>query len=439
MSKVLRAVSLFSNCGAGDLGYREAGFRFDVMAELDPRRLYVAMLNHPESVGVAGDLRITASEVVDEWRKRRRDERPALLAACPPCQGMSSARSRRGREADPDAGSRDSRNLLVSVIVRVAEELKPRVLVVENVPAFLRRQVRHPVTRQPISAAALLIDNLYQDYAAYPLMADLADFGVPQTRKRSFLTLVRRDEQGLVWLQGRSRCPYPRPTHGPEANSPHVTVSEALADLPVLDASAPEFAVSADPFHFVPVYNRRQYQLVAAIPPDTGGSAWVASNCEACSRDTDDLEAAVCAHCGARLPRPTVELADGTVRLVRGFRTSSYTRMKADRPAATVTTASGHMGSDRTLHPRQNRVLSPRECAILQTLPADFEWGDALARWGHTNVREMIGEAVPPAFTRAHGQALVRVLTGRGPAGLMSCSDPRVLKAHLALPCVAGP
>ncbi len=42
-----RAVSLFSNCGAGDLGYREAGFKFDVMAELDPRRLEVSLLKSP--------------------------------------------------------------------------------------------------------------------------------------------------------------------------------------------------------------------------------------------------------------------------------------------------------------------------------------------------------------------------------------------------------
>ncbi len=51
MSK-LRAVSLFSNCGAGGVGYRNAGFRFDVMAELDPKRLDVCLLNHPGAEGV---------------------------------------------------------------------------------------------------------------------------------------------------------------------------------------------------------------------------------------------------------------------------------------------------------------------------------------------------------------------------------------------------
>ena len=85
------AVSLFSNCGAGDLGFAAAGFRFRVMAELEPSRLDVALRNHAGAVGVPGDLTKTWSEVVDRWREARPDTAPSLLAACPPCQGMSTA------------------------------------------------------------------------------------------------------------------------------------------------------------------------------------------------------------------------------------------------------------------------------------------------------------------------------------------------------------
>src|SRR5438128_2292001 len=104
-----QAVSLFSNCGAGDIGYRRAGFHFEVMAELDPRRLEVALLNHPRARGVPGDLRDTWQTVITEYRASAGNVRPALLAACPPCQGMSSARGNRGRENDADAGSQDTR------------------------------------------------------------------------------------------------------------------------------------------------------------------------------------------------------------------------------------------------------------------------------------------------------------------------------------------
>src|SRR5713226_4024685 len=100
MPRVAHAVSLFSNCGAGDVGYRQAGFRFDVMAELDPRRLEVCLLNHPGAVGVPDDLRDTWPIVVERYRGMAGDAAPDLLAACPPCQRWSSARGKRGQQAD---------------------------------------------------------------------------------------------------------------------------------------------------------------------------------------------------------------------------------------------------------------------------------------------------------------------------------------------------
>jgi len=62
-------LSLFSNCGAGDIGYRQAGFRFDVMAELDPRRLEVCLRNHSAAIGVPDDLRQTWPTVIERYRE----------------------------------------------------------------------------------------------------------------------------------------------------------------------------------------------------------------------------------------------------------------------------------------------------------------------------------------------------------------------------------
>ena len=104
--------------------------------------------------------------------------------------------------------------------------------------------------------------------------------------------------------------------------------------------------------------------------------------------------------------------------------------MKVDAPASTVTTASGHVGSDKTIHPWENRVLSPYECAHIQTLPTDFKWGDALKRWGHTNLREMIGEAVPPRFTEMHGQAIRAFIDEVPDVPLLPAADARLVKAR---------
>jgi DNA (cytosine-5)-methyltransferase 1 len=436
-----RAISLFSNCGAGDVGYRNAGFRFDVMAELDPRRLEICLLNHPGAIGVSGDLRKTWRKVVSLYRQRAGKIRPTLLAACPPCQGMSSAKSGRGLGNDPDAGSKDHRNLLVVIIALVAKSLLPSIIIVENVQEFLTRKIRHPRTNEPVTAAKLLISLLDSDYEVFPILTDLCDYGVPQKRKRAFLTFIRRDLKGLRRLHLSHRAPYPRPTHTPEYGGPvPMPLQESLhaLRLPRLDARSQETAVASsigNGLHCVPVWPESRYEMVAAIPPNSGASAWENDKCAQCGLVPVGKNDAACPLCRGPLLRPVVQEKDGSYRLIRGFGTS-YRRMPPDKPASTITTASGHVSSDYTIHPSENRLLSPLECAYLQTFPPGFNWGEALKKWGHTNVREMIGEAVPPHFTRLHGLALLGVLTDRWSLAPISLSDTRCIVARekLGLP-----
>src|SRR5579883_475235 len=317
--RTFKAVSLFSNCGAGDIGYAKAGFRFEVMAELDPRRLEVCLLNHPGAIGVSGDLRNTWRTVVKKYRQSAGDVRPALLAACPPCQGMSSARSNRGRANDAEAGSRDERNLLVSVVAKVAQALHPDIVVLENVQAFLTRQIYHPETHLPISAARLLIDELEQEYEVFPLVTDLCDFGIPQSRKRTFLTFVRRDLRGLKMLRKKSLAPYPIPSHAEDYGAKPITLRKALSNfrLPSLDAKCEETATSAigRGLHSVPIWADRRYDMVAAIPPHTGGGAWSNDVCENCGKVKVSLDDAICPLCSSPLLRPIVLNDDGNYRL----------------------------------------------------------------------------------------------------------------------------
>ena len=104
--------------------------------------------------------------------------------------------------------------------------------------------------------------------------------------------------------------------------------------------------------------------------------------------------------------------------------------MAPDLPAATITTASGHIGSSRTIHPFENRLLSPLECAWLQTFPRGFRWGRALDDWGHTFVRDLIGEAVPPRFTELHGRILVQLLSGVQPATALKADNRRCMRGR---------
>lgn len=431
-----KAISLFSNCGAGDVGFRKAGFQFEVMAELDPKRLEVCLLNHPSTSGVVGDLRETWIQVVEKYKERCGDEPPFLLSACPPCQGMSSARSHRGKSDDADAGSKDERNLLVEIIAKVTQELQAKIVVVENVPAFFTRKVRHPETQEAISAANLLISRLSEDYEVFPIVTDLCDYGVPQTRRRSFLTFVKKDVEGLKKFKETFRIPFPRPTHATEfGGDGEVSISQALQEmnLPKLDAKSTKLATSDISLHFVPVWNDWHYSMIAAIPPNSGEGAWKNDKCSDCGKVKVSDDDVLCPKCNSPLLRPIVKDSEGNYRFIKGFRTSSYRRMSPDKPAATITTASGHIGSDNTIHPFENRLLSVLECAYIQTFPKDFQWGDSLKKFGHTNIRAMIGEAVPPLFTELHGKILISLLTQKWTIAPLSINDSRHLSAKKKL------
>lgn len=429
------AVSMFSNCGAGDYGFRAAGFDFSVLAEIDSARLSVARLNHPGAIAIEGDVRETWPAIIDAFRKHHPKSRLDLLAACPPCQGMSSAQSQRGRVTDAIAGSRDARNLLVSVVGTVARALSPRAIVVENVQAFLSRRVLHPYSGKPTIAARLLVDELAESYAVFPIATDLCDFGVPQSRRRAFLTFLRRDEKAVKWLESQALTPYPLPSFSSQYGGSPKTLEAILEEekLETLDSSVGRSASANDALHFVPVWRTRQYEMVSAIPPRSGGSAWENSKCRRCGTIARKRSRVRCSKCGNDLLRPTVKGEDGRLRIVSGFVNSSYRRMRPDRPAATVTTASGRIGSDNTIHPWENRVLSPRECCVLQTIPREFDWGDSLGIAGATHVRAMIGEAVPPLFTRLHGEVIKTLLASGQAQSLLSANDHRCAEARTKL------
>lgn len=187
----------------------------------------------------------------------------------------------------------------------------------------------------------------------FPLLADLSHFGVPQTRKRAFLTFVRFDERALPDFLASGRVPYPQPTHSPEVGGKPISLIEALRSLGAsrLDArSAKTAADPVDPFHFVPVWSEDRYAMVRAIPPHSGRSAWQTSKCLACGPVQMRKNAVHCPECGLPLPRPLMRVA-GRQRLIRGFANSTYRRMPSHSPAQTITTASGRIGGNYTIHP----------------------------------------------------------------------------------------
>lgn len=180
-----------------------------------------------------------------------------------------------------------------------------------------------------------------------------------------------------------------------------------------MDARNPETAKhNEDVLHQVPSYEKEpdRYLWAADIPPHSGRNAYQNSTCRNCLASNIPEGTIYCPRCNSpMINRPHVKNEDGTYRLIKGFH-SSYRRMASDKPAPTVMTNSSHLGSDYKIHPWENRVLSIRECAELQTIPHFYDWEWALETKHTYVIRQVIGEALPTWFTYIHGLVLREIL-----------------------------
>ena len=405
------AISLFSGAGLSDLGYQMAGFQFLVQVEVDRRRAAIGADNFPRSTWIARDVRTSSREIADAYHTATA-QRLDLLVATPPCQGMSSSNPSRGKRQTPQANAQEEKNRLILEVIPVARLLKPRIIVAENVRQVLTLEVGYAGTKQKV------IDVLRErlsEYEVFSRVVNMADYGIPQVRRRALVVAIHKDEPWLDRVSPHERFPWPSPTHAEQPSNgtkPWVSVQqwfEAMNYEP-LDAKSKKLAQGAHPLHFVPAYGQDRYQQVSQIRPYSGRSAYENDTCPSCGSHPIERGRVLCPSCGSLMRnRPYVERT-GRPSLIRGFH-SSYRRMNPFRPASTITTNSSHVGSDVKIHPWENRVLSILECADLQTVPRFYNW--ARAKEGRTLylIRNLVGEALPTYFTYLHGQVLNELLS----------------------------
>jgi DNA (cytosine-5)-methyltransferase 1 len=333
----LTAIDVFSGCGGLTTGLKRSGFEVITAIEQAEAPSQAFRLNHPDVPVLQTDVRnVRAATLMDALsiEKGQLD----LLAGCSPCQGFSRMRTRNHRIA-----AKDDRNDLILEFARLAAGLRPRVVLIENVPGL----AHDPRFRQLATA----LRSLGYD-VAYSVL-DLSEFGIPQRRKR------------LIVIASRVG-PIPLP-HG---HADPGTVRSAIGHLP----SPRE---SSDPIHrSVTSHSTRIARKIAKVPRNGGSRA--------------DLGPRQQLQCHKRL---------------RGF-WDVYGRMAWDRPSPTITRFSTNPSKGRYLHPTQNRAITLREAALLQTLPSRYRF--PLKRFGRGAVASMIGEALPPVFAAQVGRWIKR-------------------------------
>ncbi len=347
-------IDLFSGAGGFSVGFERAGFKTILGLDIHRAAAETFMRNFPKAGFILGDARRVSIELVLEATAGLR---PDVITAGVPCQGFSL--NNRKRHAD------DQRNYLFLEVIRFAEALRPKALVIENVPgmASTRKGGANPSFVHEVASA---IEELGYEVSFARLNA--ADYGVPQTRERVFFVGV---EKGL-------RFEWPEPLWGPASpeKRPYVTVWEAIGDLPPLEPgeSKTEYATEA---HSAYAWLMR-----------AGASRLF--NHEAPFHDERTLRRIA----RTRPGEPLYETFRQRIRL------------HPNRPSPTVI-AGGIRPQFLFAHPFQNRGLSVREQARLQSFPDTFVFEGGIVQG-----RMLTGNAVPPLLAEALALAIRRVLDG---------------------------
>ncbi len=165
------AIDLFSGCGGLSLGLQLAGYRVVAAVELDKKAAHTYRLNHPDVALFERDItELSPSEVMRTCGISRGEL--DLLTGCPPCQGFSRIRTRNG-----SASNTDPRNNLAMRFLDFAKALRPRNVLLENVPGLRAQALWRTLKEELLIAGYQLAEEI----------VDANDYGVPQRRKRLLL------------------------------------------------------------------------------------------------------------------------------------------------------------------------------------------------------------------------------------------------------------
>ena len=366
----LKGLSLFSSAGIAETYFERNGVFIKVASELQAKR--VALYRHLYPNAKVFNCDLTNPEAYDEVIQEAKSQKCDFILATPPCQGMSKAGLK--KKSDP-------RNQLILVVMRAILDLKPKFVIIENVPEILNAHIEH--SGRKLSVPDLLESELGHLYHFNSRkIVNAMNYGVAQTRERCVFLLARKDLTSL-WE-------FPAPSEQIK------TMRDVIGDLPSIDpyitdvtddvrhSIFPEFenkrikGASISPWHCPPRHVFRH--VIAMIHTPEG--------CSAMNNQT-------------YFPA----LKDG--RKTKGFN-NTYRRQYWDKPAFTITQYTSRIGSQQNGHPghpivdsenETERIWSdPRTMTIfeimrLMSLPDD--WNIPLDA-SHNLIREVLGEGVPP-------------------------------------------
>lgn len=365
-----QVIDFFCGCGGMSLGFAATNLAYNSFqvvggCDIEPDAA-VTFKNNFGAECVLQDIR-TLSKSRDNTNEflskleMYKASRPTVLIGCAPCQGFTSHRKKNWHKED-------ARNSLPAHFAKIASYIDPVCIVMENVPEML--SVKY---WEEFQAAKRILNA--SGYLLKQMIYNAAEFGAPQERFRSVVIGMKRE----------FLLPIPL-LRNPEHFS---TVRDAIGCLPEVD---PGVSHPYDALHRCAAHKKSTIETIKAVPKN-GGS------------------------------RPK-GVGPKCLDKIKGF-SDVYGRLFWDRPSITITHYSRNPASGRFVHPEQDRGLTMRECALLQTFPEGFSFVGS-----NDSIYKQIGEAVPPVLATAVAAHVFSELESCEPSseqlakGLISIEEP---------------
>lgn len=364
----MNGLSLFANVGIAETYLKDVGIDIVVANELLAERCRFYSHLYPECDMIQGS--ICDTKISDEIIKKAKSANVDFVIATPPCQGMSIA-----GEMNPY----DERNSLIKYAIDVIEQVKPKFIMFENVVQMLETPIQFNDREVLIPEyIKLRLGKLYK-INDRDLIINAADYGVPQTRKRCIILLVRKD----------INCEWVYPTPEKEI----ITLDKAFKGIPDLWPLIKEKEYQ----NFFPENSSEALSFHKWHKPTT--HVW---------RNVECMLYTSTGNTAFDNPVHYPKKLDG--KKISGYDTT-YHRLFWNKPCSTITRYNGIIGSQNNVHPGKPwkrddngemmytnpRVLTIYELLIVSSLPTDWNIPD----WASNGlIRHVIGEGIPPLLVK---------------------------------------
>lgn len=351
----MKVIDLFAGCGGLSLGFIKDGYEVGKAIEFDASIANTYKLNHPEVDVIVDDIRN-----IDHSGIFKSGDADVIIGG-PPCQGfsMAGARIRHGFIDDP-------RNYLFKHYFNVVKTVKPKVFVMENVKGMLTMQ-GGKIFEEIIN---IFSDSNMIDGAPYNIhhrVLRVVEFGIPQKRERLIIvgTTIKNINFDALWDKTIEEIKAEIPLYFET-----VTVQDAIGNL----GAATQDGKIENP------------------EPKTDYERYLACDLQSLENHTQTKHSALAVDRMKRINNGQ----NFTVleEQINSVHSGSYGRLCWDEQAPTITTRFDTPAGGRFIHPTEDRTLTPREAARIQSFPDDFVF------YGNkTSICKQIGNAVPPKIS----------------------------------------